>query len=701
MMESKPHNPQLLDAALRYAELGYKVFPCRPGDKRPATKHGLKDATDNIERIEKWWSENPSFNIGLASEGLVVVDVDGSENPWLQDDPEKLLSLAGAPMSVTPRGGSHRLFRKPADKAWGNTAGKLAKCVDTRASGGYIVVAPSIVNGTRYRWNQGAELTDGPEDLPEPPEWLSDRLDDLKKPARSRNGKAADVSVKGSIPTGQRNDNLFRKAASMQGAGLSVDEILAALLEINKRCDEPLPASEVRRIAESSGRYEPRTHGRGELTDAGNGDLLARNHGDVIRYCWAWQKWLYWDGRRWITDEGDVAEMVKENARRLLREAADIQNESIRKAVLAHGQASLKRSAVSAAMAMASTLPAVRIKPAEMDKNGWLLNVENGTIDLRSGELLPHDKSDYITKIAQVVYDPHAKAPLWDRFLHRIFDENERLIGFVQRLSGYVTTGEVREHILPIFHGVGSNGKSVFVNTLLSLLGDDYAAEAPADMIMSKSGERHPTELATLFGKRLVATVETEQGRRLNESLVKSLTGGDMITARRMREDFWSFKPSHKLIVATNHKPEVRGTDLAMWRRLKLVPFSVVIPASEQDPTLTEKLKAEESGILAWAVRGCAEYLRRGLGEPEEVVAATSAYRDGEDILGRFLQDCCVIAPENRAGATPLFEAYRDWSGDRRITQTRFGRALTERGFDRRKEGGRVFWYGIGLSQDG
>jgi putative DNA primase/helicase len=253
--------------------------------------------------------------------------------------------------------------------------------------------------------------------------------------------------------------------------------------------------------------------------------------------------------------------------------------------------------------------------------------------------------------------------------------------------------------MLLMLYGKGANGKSTFLNALIDLLGPGYAMQAADGLLMAKNSESHPTDRADLYGKRFVSSVEVDDNRRLAESRVKQLTGGDAIRARRMREDFWQFKPTHKLWLAANHMPVIKGTDLGIWRRVKLVPFTVTIPISERDPDLPAKLAAERAGILAWAVRGCLDWQREGLAEPEEVTAATDEYRDEMDTLGEFLAGHCIEGSAYTTRAADMLKAYSSWcydAGEKQIGQRRLGKALSERGFERYTNNGT--WYrGIGL----
>ncbi len=278
----------------------------------------------------------------------------------------------------------------------------------------------------------------------------------------------------------------------------------------------------------------------------------------------------------------------------------------------------------------------------------------------------------------------------------------EELRRFVQRATGYSATGDTSEQCMFINHGGGNNGKSTFQEALGAALGD-YAMRTPTETLMVRRSGGIPNDVARLKGARFVTASETEEGRRLAESLVKDLTGQDTISARFMRAEWFDFKPTHKLWLATNHRPEIRGTDNAIWRRIRLVPWSVVVPPAERDRKLPEKLRAELPGILAWVVRGCLEWRREGLGESEEVRNATAEYQAEQDVLATFIEERCVVTPNASAAATPLYHAYQAWcedAGERVETQKRFGRRLAERGFEREKAGV-YYWRGIGLRYDG
>jgi putative DNA primase/helicase len=290
-----------------------------------------------------------------------------------------------------------------------------------------------------------------------------------------------------------------------------------------------------------------------------------------------------------------------------------------------------------------------------------LLNVLNGTIDLRTGTMTPHRPEDRITKLAPVVFDPAARCPLWDSFLNTIMADEQAKTRYLQRILGMCLTGDVREQALFLFYGTGANGKSVSLDTMTGLMGD-YATEAAPDLLIERRNPEHPTEQADLCGRRLVVASETEEGGRLRVQLIKRLTGNARIKARYMRQDFFEFTRTHKLVMATNNKPAVRETTHAVWRRLKLIPFTVTIPDLEQDKNLLDKLRAERPGILNWAIAGCLAWQRGGLDTPEAVDKATAEYESEQDPLTDFLAERCIVDKAAFVTRADIYKAYTAWA---------------------------------------
>lgn len=418
-------------------------------------------------------------------------------------------------------------------------------------------------------------------------------------------------------------------------------------------------------------------------TDLGNAERLQAGHGAELRFVHPWNKWLVWDGRRWSRDEsGEVQRRTARAVRAILREAEAIEDKEERKRVVRWSFKSEAASRLEAAQRLARSLAGIPVAPGELDQDPWALNVENGILDLRTGLLQPHRAQALHTKLAPVSYRPDAACPLWLALVHRAMGGQQELADFLQRSFGYALTGSVREQVLFFFYGLGANGKSTILETILGLLGD-YATQAAPDLLLDRPGEPHPTEQADLFGARAVACQEAKKGRRWDEALLKRLTGGDTLKVRRMREDFWEFCPSHKLFVSANHRPQVRGTDNAIWRRILLVPFLVTIPEGERDKDLPEKLRKEWPGILRWALEGCLIWQRSGLLPPSQVRAATDAYRQEQDLLGPFLQEVCVLHDAARVSRAELRRAYEAWcrdSGEDPVSPRHLAEILREHG---------------------
>jgi putative DNA primase/helicase len=434
------------------------------------------------------------------------------------------------------------------------------------------------------------------------------------------------------------------------------------------------------------------------LNDVGNALRIKARHGRDLRYCHPWGCWLAWMGSHWQRDDIGYAEhCAKETLRQLAADLAEMEDDQARKQLARHIARSEDAQRIRGAVfLLRSDLPVV---PDQFDADPWVLNCANGTIDLRTGGLRPHSRRDLITKMSPVAYDPDAIPLRWITFLEEILPD-PAVRSFVQRLCGYSLTGVTSEQVLTIFYGGGANGKSTFNETLLRILGD-YAQTAPAETFLDRR-DGIPNDVARLRGARFVSASELGEGRRLNEALVKRMTGGDTIVARFMRAEWFEFTPTFKAVLVTNHRPEIRGTDEAIWRRIRLVPFTVTIPAERRDPELPAKLESEAAGVLAWAVEGCLDWQRNGLGAPEAVTAATADYRGDMDVLGGFLEDCCRIGDGLRAKASELYTRYGYWcttNGETNgLSAKAFGLRLAERGFtSHRGTGGTREWLGLTL----
>jgi putative DNA primase/helicase len=416
-------------------------------------------------------------------------------------------------------------------------------------------------------------------------------------------------------------------------------------------------------------------------------------YADDLRYVARWGQWLRWDSARWAED---ATHHVFDLAREICREASAECGEN-EKATATRLASKSTRAAVES-LAQADRRHAATVE--QWDSDPWLLNTPTGTVNLTTGELCPHLHEDYITKVTAAA--PGGDCPLWLKFLSRVTGEDAELQAFLQRMIGYCLTGNTREHALFFLYGTGANGKSVFLSTILTLL-KDYAVTAPSSVFTVTGQQQHPTELAGLRGARLVASIEIEDGARWAESKIKSLTGGDSIAARFMRQDFFEFTPEFKLVIAANHKPRLRSIDEAIRRRMNLIPFTVTIPEQERDLQLAEKLMAEFPGILQWAIDGCAAWQHEGLNSPTSVKAATAEYLAAEDQIAQWLDDRCVADPRCWSTSGALFADYQKWcqsTGEHERSQRRFSTELEGRGFEPERTKTARGFRGIGLRED-
>lgn len=737
----------MLDDALGYGRRGWRIFPVRrPGPdgicgcndpnctiagKHPHITEWPTKATTDETTIRRWWQQWPDANIGHELTGRIGLDVD----PRHGGDTSLLALVADiGPLPTTPTvltgGGGEMYLFDAVGATVKNNAGDLAPGLDIRTGGGMVLLPPSLHrSGRRYEW----EASGHPADVPIAP--IPTQLLDRIKTSQSRSGtRTGTTNTTGTnqIGEGQRNRALFSAGCALRRHGASFDAILAALLADNTiRCVPPLTDDEVRKIATSAAGYDPTvteptyrytTNGHAtadnghdgdtatgtnttinnepiHLSDMGNGRRLYLRHGRDLLYCNRWNSWLIWDGQRYTRDESDEIERrAKDTVRAMYAEAAALPDEEARTALAKHALKSEAGQRSREMINAARSEEGIAATPGAFDRDPWLLNVDNGTIDLHSGQLRAARREDRITKLAPVVYDPNATCSTWLAFLDRVMDGKQELIDFLQRAVGYTLTGDISEHCLFLLFGSGRNGKSTFVETLSALL-SDYALTTSTDTLLVQRAGGIPNDLARLVGARLVSASESEAGRNLAEALVKQLTGGDTISARFLHAEFFDFKPAFKLWFRTNHKPTIRGTDDGIWSRIKLIPFTQRIPDSEMDKHLPDRLLAELPGILAWAVAGCLAWQRHGLGTPEAVTTATSEYRAEMDVLATFLADRCTIGQDHRCTAKELYASYTTWAeenGEKVVSQRAFGLRLAERGFiNARATGGSRLWAGL------
>jgi P4 family phage/plasmid primase-like protien len=524
-----------------------------------------------------------------------------------------------------------------------------------------------------------------------------------------------------SIPAGTLTSALLRDVVSpilAQIAGLHTLEQTPLLKRLqDKLGKEQAPLGELRKAMQAEGKRRGKAgktaaplttekDGPPPMTDLGNAERMMVQHGQKLLYRTTSRSWLIWDGRRWQDDTHEHAKRyAHETARSILKqEAADAPDQTSRDAWIDWQRKS--EGANYTDNMLKQVKPYLSVAVEEFDRDPWLLNVLNGTLDLRTGDLRAHQREDLIQKLVPVTYDPDAEAPLWGQFLYRIFDGNLAMIEYVQRAVGYTLTGDTSAQCLFFMHGVGKNGKSTFVETIMSMLGD-YAQKAPTEMLMRRFASQGnvPNDIARLKGARMAITSETDEGGRFSEARVKDLVGGDTLTARFLHKEFFDFKPTHKLWIYGNFKPVASANDFGFWRRVHLIPFEVIIPEPERIPDLTEKLKPQFPGILAWAIRGCRAWLDRGqrLDPPDTILAAVEEYRSDMDRLKHFFLDCCHVLPGLEVQARVLYEGYVAWcerNHERAMTNTAFGRELTARGFVGQSRSNAIYRQGLALRSE-
>lgn len=456
-------------------------------------------------------------------------------------------------------------------------------------------------------------------------------------------------------------------------------------------------------IRKSMQQGEPRIRGKMyRFDDTGNAERLFDAFGDMLRFCYTDKKWLYYYEGKWYTDNigyirqlADSATMLQESERVLYAHDEDMLkafDRHLKKSRSFAGKTNMIREAEHYAP----------ILPQNLDRNKAVIGAKNGIIDLKTGELLPHDREAYLTKQCPVIYNPDAPEPkLWLRFLSDIFGGDPYMLDYIQKCVGYSLTGSTSEQCAFFLFGTGRNGKSTFLEIVRGILGD-YATNIQPQTIMvnPKSGNAPSSDIARLKGARLVTSVEPNEGMRLDEGLLKQLTGDDVVTARKMFSEEFEFKPEFKLWMATNHKPLIRGTDTGIWRRIHLIPFEVQIPLDRVDKKLKYKLVKESEGILKWAVQGCIRWQNEGLTMPQKVLDAVREYQHEMDVISAFLDACCI--KEGEVKASRLYAVYAKWAEEHNeylMSSTKFGTEMAKRdkiGRKKKMDG----WYYSGVSLD-
>ena len=454
------------------------------------------------------------------------------------------------------------------------------------------------------------------------------------------------------------------------------------------------------------------------LDDCGNAIRMCNQYGKDIRHCEEWGKWFIWDGTRWGEDKDNtIYYLAKKVSKSIYAEASMCADgkQSVEIAKFAHESSNNSRINAMVESAKSEHDYSIPIRFETLDQDPYLLNLTNGTLDLRTCELLPHDQINMITKISQIEYHPEAQCPTWLQFLDRIFKgqtEKAELISFLKRSCGYSMTGDTKEQVMFFLYGSGANGKSTFIDVIQHILGD-YSAATESATFTTARGDSIRNDIARLVGMRFVSASENSTESLLDESLVKKLTGGEKISARFLHKEYFEFYPEFKIWWAFNHQPYIRDNTNSIWRRILLIPFEEIIPESEQDKDLAKKLHAEAPGILNWMIEGLKEYNVIGLLPPEKVAVTTKEYREDQDILHDFLHETCKISDNQSLTlsgdmveqASVLYTRYTEWfrlnggSPKELLSSTKFGKLLLERGFQRSRNATGKWYHGLKLKK--
>jgi putative DNA primase/helicase len=726
----------LLSSALDYSARGWAVLPlhtpqpgggcscgrdnCAHPGKHPRTRNGLLDATTDSETIRQWWQRWPDANVGIACgpSGLVVIDIDprngGDESLRALEDQFGHLPLTIE--AISGGGGRHIFFANPPGVQV--HCQKLARGIDVKADGGYVVAAPSLhASGQRYAW----ELSCTPDSagLLPLPDWLLTLLTAFRSQGISSSHPPGwmDEALTTGAEEGQRNNTATSIAGALHRQGVRDDVILQLLSAWNQLNHPPLADSELEAVVHSISRYpiplriEAPTRQPGDiqlqlnalpLTDAGQAEAIALLYGDRLRYDCTRKKWLVWDSVRWRLDsDGEAQRLAVKTARDRLTASDRAADNGMRQIIAKFAVRAEDDHRIQSGLRVAAIHPSLATDSAAFDRDPWVLVCGNGLVDLQTGILRASNPSDMVSLTTGIPYEAGAACPRWRQFLNEVFLDDQDLIDYIHRAIGYTLSGDTREQCLFICHGSGANGKSVFLSVLREIMGE-YGANTCFDTILDhdRGGRSVPNDVAALRGARLVTASEVKEGARLDEGRIKALTGCDPITARFLFAEYFTYVPAFKLWLAVNHKPTIRGTDEAIWRRIRLIPFNAHFAPDKADPDLTKKLVAEGPGILAWAVQGCLDWLRQGLGIPNAVSAATSTYRVESDLLTGFLSDCVPESPSAQVKASDLYAAYRIWcetNGENAMSCKKFGTHLTERGIGKEHKKTGSYYTGLGL----
>jgi putative DNA primase/helicase len=731
--------------ALDHPDVPIATDPKQIGKVPVSAWKTFQDARASDDTLAVWFGNGRPRNIGIvtgAISGVVVVDTDSAAaDEWAE------WHLPPTPMQTKTAKGSHRFYRHPGVPVPTKariTGGGLA--LDVRGDGGYVV-APGSLHHTRVAYTRVGSWPPV-SDLPVfDPTWLAtptpakpatDARPTVPPPSVDRDHKLARAraylaKVPGAIE-GQAGDTATFVVACRLARDFDLDrgDALTLFSEWNPTCHPPWSDRELDAKLDHALKYGTAAIGgklaeamRGQmlpantfstrnadaetpaapvaaltdldlsrLTDAHAAELLAQHAGDDLRFDQQQATWYAWQSPIWREDvTGTRQRAVVELARAIQRHALTLDDLDVRKRLLKFALGLESRRGTDNVLELAKRRPPLAVTSDVWDRDKWLLTTPTATLDLRTGTARPARASDLCRNCTGAAYDPDASAPRFDRFLDEVFAGDVAVIAYLQRLAGYCLTGDVREQVFVLLHGLGANGKSVLLSTLGVVMGS-YAHIAPFHAFAARygaGGDVPSPELAAFQSRRLIVASETREGTRLDEGRMKGLTGGEVITARYLFGRYFSFVPEGKILLAANHKPKVSDDSLAFWRRCHVLPFDQTFTGSRADLTLADHLRDEASSILNWMLAGCAAWQRDGLHPPPTVLLASANYREANDALAGFLQDCTDpdAGSDDATHARDAYALYKRWADregltDReRLSSHAFSERLREKGFEK------------------
>ena len=658
--------------------------------KAPYTRNGFKDATKDLNEIDRLWAANPNAAVGVpmgSETSLLTIDIDsGPDKVGMQTWESTGLIVPDTVKTRTISGGLHFIFKYPNNCVIRNSAGTIfGPDVDVRAIGGYIVWAGSRLENGHYEYLPDHSPNEVPfaEITPEIMAYLASNTKTKSKGRPSSQG----------TKEGSRNSSLFQEAVTQVHYGLDDNTVSENAQKLNATFDPPLDKEEVDRTVKSATGY--RNNSQIPLTDLGNAERLKRDALGKLIYVAEEREWRIFDGQRWVRQNGAAERQAHETIRRIVLEASH-DPDSIQ-AYSKWQKTSESSSRIKAALEIAETLEGMSISKLKLDRDQNLINFRNGTFELDTGNFREHRASDYITKIAQVSYDPVAGAPRFEAFVDEIMDGNSEDRTYLQKLVGYILSGERPEQIIQFFKGDGGDGKSVLLETIRKLVGD-YQITLSANTFAAKNFSAIPNDIARLAGARLAGVSELPKGLYVNTQLLKGVSGGDTLVARFLHQEFFDFEPEALLVICSNYYPFIDVEDKAFLRRVRILRFPRNFSEDAPDLFLRDKLVKELSGILNWALAGYKMYKLEGLEPTPNMLAELGRYRKFINPLDGFYEDKIKVTNEmsDFIPSDDLFDAAQKYafSEDRgKIEKSQFIQYMKMRGHERtqrRTSNGRV-----------